>query len=199
MHLWADEQLDWIRNHLHMTKVDLAAGVTKQFGFLCTENMIKGVFARYGIRSGRSGRFSPGSVPHNKGKKGLVRASSTSFKPGNIPQNWVPVGSERNNSGIIEVKVSEPHGWRSKHVLIWESVNGPVPDGHVVVFADRDRSNFDAANLLCVSRAELVVMNKRGLITDHAEATRVGRMVARVVLAKSRKRKGRHQKELVVV
>ena len=49
-------------------------------------------------------------------------------------------------------------------MLLWEQRHGrPVPDGHLVLFADGDRRNFDPANLLLVSRAELAVMNKRRL------------------------------------
>jgi hypothetical protein len=101
------------------------------------------------------------------------------------------VGAERNNSGIVEVKVAEPHVWRSKHCLVWEAHHGrQVPDGHVVIFADRDRRNFAPNNLLLVSRGELVVMNKKRLLTDHAEATMVGQTIARVCMARAQRMKG---------
>lgn len=190
MHRWTEEELAWVRAHLHLTKKAMAELIGERFGFECTKNMIKGVFTRHGITCGRTGRFEPGLVPFNKGRKGVNGPSPTSFQPGNLPHNWVPVGSERNNSGIVEVKVADPNSWRSKHALIWEAHHGrPVPEGHVVIFADLDRHNFAADNLLLVSRAELAVMNKSRLITTHAEATLVGYTVARVIMA--RKRRGK--------
>lgn len=49
-----------------------------------------------------------------------------------------------------------------KHVHVWEQTHGPVPDGMVVVFRDGDKLNINPQNLMIVSRAELLRLNKRG-------------------------------------
>lgn len=186
----------WVRANLHMSKREMAAQISELFGFHCKETMVIGVFKNHKINCGRTGRFQPGQQPFNRGKQGLNgNNTATHFKHGNRPHNWMPVGSERSNGGIIEVKVAEPHTWRSKHSLLWEQLHGQsVPDGHVVIFADQDRSNFAPDNLLLVSRGELAVMNKKGLLTDHAEATVVGRTIARVTMAaRKRRMKGGRQ------
>lgn len=67
------------------------------------------------------------------------------------------------------------------------------PKGHVVIFADGNQQNVTIENLLLVSRRELAVMNKRGLIANSAELTKAGVMVADIYLKigeRKRKRKG---------
>ena len=72
--------------------------------------------------------------------------------------------------------------------MVWEQNNGPIPDGYVVIFADRDKSNFDINNLVLVSRSELLVMNRNNLILDDRELTKTGVMLAKVI-DKTNKRK----------
>jgi hypothetical protein len=99
-------------------------------------------------------------------------------------RKFCPIGEEYLNSrGYAEVKVGPgKNAWKSKHTLIWEAANGPVPEGHVVMFADGDRSNFDPDNLLLVSRAEIGLMNRCGLIVPDKNLTKAGKMVAAIKL-----------------
>lgn len=112
-----------------------------------------------------STRFKPGQSPWNKGKHYAAggRSPLTRFKRGNRPHTWVPVGTERVCSGILQVKVSDtgytPQDWQSKHQLVWIAAHGPLPKGHIVCFRDGDRTNFALANLELVSRAELMRRN----------------------------------------
>lgn len=85
------------------------------------------------------------------------------FEKGSIPATaqQVPVGTERiSKDGYVEVKVSERAvnsngSFRRKHVIVWEKAHGkPVPKGHTVVFADKDKMNFDLDNLVLVSLAD---------------------------------------------
>lgn len=62
--------------------------------------------------------------------------------------------------------------------MIWEEINGPVPDGHVIIFGDSDKQNFDIHNLLLISRKQLVRMNQNHLITDNVELTKTGIILA---------------------
>lgn len=110
-----------------------------------------------------NGCFKPGHKPWNTGKKGWQaggRARDTQFKKGDKPSNtWRPIGAERvSKDGLLQRKVADTGDkktdWRPVHVLIWEAENGPVPEGHIVVFKDRDQRNFSPDNLEAITRAE---------------------------------------------
>ncbi len=139
-------------------------------------------------------QFKKGMTPWNKGKKGTGGWKSTQFKNDNRPKNYKPVGTEQTNTdGYVEIKAADPRTWRAKHVILWEAAHGPVPKGHVVIFADGNQQNVTLENLLLISRRELAVMNKRGLIANSAELTKAGVMVADIYLKigeRKRKRKG---------
>lgn len=113
------------------------------------------------VEGGKDTRIGKGATPWNKGRRWCAggRSAETRFKPGNRPQTWVPVGTERvTKDGILERKVSDTRvksvDWRPVHVLLWEEHNGPVPDGHFVVFENRDRTDIRIDNLVLVDRAE---------------------------------------------
>lgn len=87
----------------------------------------------------------------------------------------VPVGTERvGKDGYVVVKVREratvpmsKDNWRLKHVWEYEKAHGPVPEGHVVYFADGDRRNFDPDNLVAVPRSLVGIMNGPGMPRWH--------------------------------
>lgn len=109
-----------------------------------------------------TGRFKKGQPPPNAGIKGWQaggRAAETQFKAGAKPVNYVPIGTERCTSdGYLRRKTTETglqrRDWKFVHLLLWEEHNGPVPEGHMVVFRDRDRRNITIENLEIVTRAE---------------------------------------------
>lgn len=87
-----------------------------------------------------------------------------------------PVGSERlGKDGFLMVKVREwpdrpcsKDNWRFKHHVVYEANHGPIPENHVVLFADRDRRNFDPDNLVAVPRRLIGVLNQGYRWTDAA-------------------------------
>lgn len=124
---------------------------------------------RKGIQAGGNGRFAQGHATWNKGMY-MRNSKRTEFKKGNKPVNYLPVGSERiAKDNIVQVKISDPNVWRSKHSVIWEKEHGPIPKGHVVIFADGNKRNFDPANLVCVSRSELIRLNEQRYSKQHPE------------------------------
>ena len=157
------------------------------------------------LSSGLDGRFKPGQEPFNKGRKGVFLggnvAEACQFQKGNRPWNYMPVGSERvNDEGYVDIKVADPNKWKSKHIIIWEEHNGPVPKGHAVIFEDRNKRNFEQNNLILVSRAQLAVVNGKNLIQNDAELTRIGLIVADIhrkigELRKKSKSRGRGKLE----
>lgn len=122
-----------------------------------------------GRTNGKQGigtRFKSGQAAWNKGLKGLdIGGKATRFQPGQKPLNtWRPIGTERvNKDGLLVRKVADTGvkkaDWKPVHVIAWEEVNGPVPAGKVVIFADGNRRNFDYDNLECLTRAELMQRN----------------------------------------
>ena len=104
-------------------------------------------------------RFQKGSVPLNKGKKVSPEVYSkiqpTMFKKGRTPVNHRDVGAERVNVyGYIEIKVSEPNTWRLKHRVMWEQVNGAIPNGYNVQFKNHNPQDCRIENLYLISKAE---------------------------------------------
>lgn len=90
----------------------------------------------------------------------------------------VPIGTERRMKGYIKVKVSDESGrpqskdnWMMKQRWIWEQSHGePVPDDHLVMFADGDRRNFDPDNLVAVPRKLIGALNSGGFEWHDAES-----------------------------
>jgi HNH endonuclease len=116
---------------------------------------------------GLAGRFKPGLVPHNKGKRSpgssTGRMAETQFKKGARPWDWKPLGSTRVMDGYEQTKVADtgytPRDWQPTHVLLWREMRGPVPEGHAVCFLDGDKKHIAIGNLELVSRAEIMARN----------------------------------------
>jgi hypothetical protein len=164
----------------------------RRFGASVTEGQMKSFMGNHKLRNGRDGRFRPGQVPFNKGRKGVNQGGTeTQFKPGHRPWNWHPVGTERTTcDGYVEVKIAEPRKWKGKQAVIWEAANGPVPKGHAVIFADGDKTNLKLKNLLLVSRKELAVMNRLGLIHAFADGTKAGKIIADIRIKIAERKRG---------
>lgn len=121
---------------------------------------LSGRIVKGNVMYGSQSRFKKGNAAWNKGMKGLRTGGESGwFKTGQVSARWKPedylIGSLRlSKDGIVEMKVAERGRWKSFHVCLWEDVNGPVPQGHCVIFKDRDRLNIDIENLELVTRAE---------------------------------------------
>lgn len=121
----------------------------------------------------RPGQFHKGQEPPNKGlrRPGWApgRMAQTQFKKGCMAgaaqAKYVPIGSLRiTKDGYLERKVTDDPSiyparrWVAVHRLAWEVENGPVPEGHVVVFkpgrktTDVERITPDAVE--CITRVE---------------------------------------------
>lgn len=105
----------------------------------------------------------------------------------------MPVGSERvNGDGYVDVKIQDgklQKNWKCKHRIIWEEANGPVPKGHVIIFADSNRLNVSLDNLILITQKELSVLNNKGLISKDAELTKTGVIIVNVLLKIGERRK----------
>lgn len=173
---YTDEQLDYLRELCNkgIFNQEITKKFNEKFGTDKSERAIKSIRQKHGIRTSARNHFPKGHVPWNKGMKGLgIGGEETQFKKGNTPYNHMPVGTERINSdGYADIKIAEPNVWLQVHRLLWERENGPIPDGRVVIFGDGDKTNLNLDNLILVSRKQLLGLNQRGLIKNHADLTR---------------------------
>lgn len=171
--------------------VELVRLVQERFGELAAYKQIRAYVHNNKLWNGLDGRIQPGHVPFNKGKKAPGTGHKpTQFKKGNRPANYMPVGSERiNTDGYVDVKIADPNKWVQVHLLIWEAVNGPIPVGHVVIFADANKLNTRPDNLVLVSRGQLARLNQNHLIKDDANLTKSGIVVANLISKIAEKKK----------
>ncbi|MDR1627072.1 MAG: HNH endonuclease [Spirochaetia bacterium] len=195
MHRYTPEELQFIKSQFRgRSPAELAGVFNRHFGLRgkkkLTPGQIKGVSSNHKLRNGRDCRFRPGNIPFNKGMTGIHFSRRTEFKPGNRPQNWQPVGTEIiDGYGYMKVKTRNPGTWKFKHRLVWEKARGRIPKGGVILFADGDKSNFGLDNLILISRQELAVMNRRGLIHANGNLTKTGKSIAdlKIAIAEAKK------------
>lgn len=112
---------------------------------------------------GKNYLFKKGDVPYNYGQKMSAelyeKCKRTMFKKGNKPGNIKKVGAERiDYEGYTYVKLSDAN-WVLKHRYIWEQVNGPIPAESIVIFKDKNITNFDINNLMMISKVEHMLRN----------------------------------------
>lgn len=201
--LFTLEQKEFIRQNVEgRLNQELADLVNEKFGLQITARQMNTYKKNHGLVSGLDFRFPKGSTPANKGTKGLynVGGNRTSFKKGQRPSNYKPVGYERiDRDGYTLIKVSDEgpwnKRWRHKHKVIWEEKNGPIPKGHVIIFADQNRRNIQLDNLILIKQSQLSVLNRKGLLHNDAELTKTGIIMAdiyRKISERKRNEKGRH-------
>lgn len=188
---WTDEQISLLREfYPHFTTAKVAQAVGRSVGqcyrkayllglakterFLASEDAGR---VRRGQQNPamRATQFKKGQVSWNKGLafEAGGRSAETRFQPGRPAEesaNYLPIGSHRlSKDGYLERKVTDDRSivparrWTAVHRLVWSEVNGPIPDGHVVVFkpsrrtAVLDEIVIDALEL--VTRQELMRRN----------------------------------------
>ena len=180
---WTEEEKEYLksivfgRSHDEILKL-----MNEKFEYEFTKEQIKGVIARNKLITGRTGHFEKGVIPWNKGTKGVCKANKTTFKKGNKSWNYKPVGSERINSeGYTDVKIADPNKWKLKHHILWEKEVGSIPEGYVLVFADRNKQNIKIENLLLVNKKQILTMNANNLISEEAEVTKAGLNLAKLI------------------
>lgn len=143
---------------------------------------------RKGWKTGRTGQFSKGQVPANKGQRcepgkgGLhPNARRTQFRPGErtgvAVKLYQPIGTEKvRGDGYLYRKTNDgmplQARWRAVHLINWEAINGTVPAGHCLKCLDGNKLNTDPANWKLVSRGVLSRLNggrhRKRLPFDHA-------------------------------
>lgn len=197
--LFSSEQKEFIANNCKgITTHQLTDLINLKFGLNIKQSQIRGYMKNHSLTNGINSQFKSGIAPINKGKKWdefmskevQQKSRKTTYKKGNLPQNWVPVGSESiTTDGYPVVKIEEPNKWALKHRLIYEQAYGPIPKNHAVLFLDGNKQNCILENLALVSQAELLILNRRKLISRESLITNVGITLSKVILATGKKKR----------
>lgn len=177
------EQAEFLKTNVeNLSNKELTNLINSKYSLSLKSTQIKAYKQNHKIKSGLTGRFKKGNAPANKGRKyPEMPINSGMFSKGNRPHNYLPVGTERvNGDGYVDIKVSDPNKWVGKHILVWEKINGKKPKGFAILFADQNKRNFDLGNLVLVNRRELLIANKKALLTNNTELTKSGLILAKL-------------------
>ena len=160
------EHEDFLKQHETTPRKKLAELFNAKFQTELKHKAICQKCRKLGLVCPNNGRFEKGSIPFNKGIKGLTKANKASFVLGNRPKNAKKVGSiitrkDKSGSLYMRIKIEEPNKWQMLHVYIYEHKYGKIPKGYCVIFKDKNTLNTRLDNLMLVSRDELVRLNQK--------------------------------------
>lgn len=154
LHKWTEEEDDFIRENARRFNTSRMRELFQQrFGWMPTPGQYRARRQRLGVSDG-------------------------------VKNNELCIGSERvrGDTNRVYVKVGKgPGGWKQKAHIVYEREHGAVPDGYVVVCADRNEQNCSPDNLVAVSRSEMATINKHGLIYHDRESLELAVLHARLV------------------
>ena len=173
---YSAEEMAWLKDNRLLPITDYHAAFCKQFDRTdASKTNLHSLRKRKGWKTGRTGQFTKGQEPLNKGKKcppgvggNHPNARKTQFKKGErtgvAKENYKPIGFERiTDDGYRERKVNDGPVFKDRWQLVqrieWEKVNGPIPDGYALKCLDGDRLNCDPSNWEPIHRAVLARLN----------------------------------------
>ena len=176
---WTPEALAEVcRRYPHERTADIARDLGRSIGSIHGQaNMLglkkspeymREIHGAHIADAGARYRFNAGTAAWNKGIPGSTgnhpNTKRTQFKPGRRPEearNYQPIGTLRIcKDGYLERKITDDQSiaparrWVGVHRLVWESVNGPVPKGWIVVF--RPGMATTDSDLITIDRVELI-------------------------------------------
>ena len=194
--VWPEEIRSYIfENYKGVGPLEMAKRLNETFGTDFRKSQVKGFYGRNKLDSGVTGYYEKGNVPFNKGRKGMISGAGCEkgwFKKGNVPHNHLPIGSVVTRSdGYLVKKIGEPDEWKELHRLIWEEANGPIPEGQMIIFLDRDKKNLNLENFALISKKEHMELVRRNLRTDDAKLTEAGVLIARAIVVAKERRKNK--------
>ena len=103
--------------------------------------------------------FKKGSIPWNKGKKGIHLSAKSEFKKGQRPVNWKPVGTitqRKEKSGTIRnwIKIEEPNIWIENAIYVWLKAGRKRKKGFCIHHINLISSDDRIENLCLISRID---------------------------------------------
>lgn len=158
--IYSEKELQFIKQNCTLVISDLTQRFNIKFDRTVGVDNLHALRKRKKWRTGRTGCFEKGHIPHPNAK--MKGPNKTSFKKGNKPANHLPVGTERVSSdGYVEIKMEEGmNKWKSKARLIWQQEHGNLKEAELLRFKDGNRLNCQLSNLDKFTRSEHVRLNQ---------------------------------------
>ena len=114
---------------------------------------------------------------------GLYEADGE-FKGTHEPNEPFTVKPMKSGKGKVTMYIKNAEGkWVNYANWLWENSNGKIPDGHLIVFADDDRTNVTLGNLYLVSKKVLGYIRAKSLAWHDRESLDVCVNIAKLALA----------------
>lgn len=166
---WTTEETEFLRKNINRyTRKQLAQILNRSLGGTIKKITKLGIRLDPKVREQRlsTNWFKKGMTPWNKGIY-IRNSPATEFKKGNIPPQCKPVGTislrrhkKRDTNDYLYIKLGKGY-WKLYHHHIWETANGPVPDGYVLSFKNGNTMDVRLDNLELISKSERAERNLR--------------------------------------
>ena len=111
----------------------------------------------------------------------ILGVGFANVKAGMANGSALPIGTERVRCGYVWVKVKgdKPEdgkkagyaNWRQKAQIVYETANGPIPKGYLVVYLNRDTMDCRPENLYAISPQVNREMGKKQWWNENPELT----------------------------
>lgn len=109
----------------------------------------------------KDSQLKPGNIPWSKGLKGLRIPGSEKgwFKKGQVSRNTKSDGvitirhHKRSGRSYKYIRIAK-NKWMLLHQYNWIEKNGPIPEGHILVFKDGDNMNCEPENMRLITQAQ---------------------------------------------
>lgn len=114
---------------------------------------------------------------HCNRELGIKRTKATITNSKHTRCDVKPIGSEVTHNGFTFVKVTDKHlgnfydNWELKQRVLWKQRHGDIPPNHMIVFLNRDHTDFSEENLFCVSSAINAIMVRNGWYSTDRDIT----------------------------
>ena len=186
---FSNECLEFIEaNYKGIDNKTLTRMVNEKFNTSYDWQQVKYIKIKYGWVSGvRGGELNVGKNTGKVSKERYEKMKKTMFKKGYEPKHKKPIGAEVKGKYTF-VKMSDGK-YKLKHHLVWEQHNGEIPKGHMIIFADGDKTNYNIENLLCVTKQELTMINRYYKIHADADLTKTSLLLAKIRLKIAERKK----------
>ncbi len=162
---WSDEEVEELKRVAPgKSRKEIAAH------FNLPINIVTAALKNRGITNGRNTHFQKGSIPFYKGKKIPIEIISdamkaTWFKKGSVPHNTLKDGDvitknpcKGNPIPYKWIRLSV-NNWQELHRYNYEKFIGPIPEGMMVSFKDRDTLNCEPSNLFLETKQQHMERN----------------------------------------
>lgn len=173
---WTDADDQYLRENYESTDMDVITATLKR-----SVLALRGRASKLGLRRKDSPNIKRRGEEHSARMK-QRRAE------GYRNTGRTEVGEVRTHGGRLVKKVSDTGDahvdWVPAGRAIWEELNGELPDGHLIICRDGNKSNLDPANLAIISKQELMAHNS---ITKYPKAVRLAAQDLGRFLAKLKK------------